>query len=71
MGVPFQASADLLLEFIIGKTLDEIRQLTKDDLLELLNELGPSQIKGGMVVLESSVPVCMDWVRQVRQPGGR
>ena len=40
------ASADLLLEFIIGKTLDEIRQLTKDDLLELLGiELGPVRLK--------------------------
>ena len=31
-----QASADLLLESIHGKTLDEIKRLSKDDILELL-----------------------------------
>ena len=48
-----QASADLLLEFIIGKTLDEIRQLTKDDLLELLGiELGPVRLKCALLSLK-------------------
>ncbi|HOU43835.1 MAG TPA: SUF system NifU family Fe-S cluster assembly protein [Anaerolineaceae bacterium] len=47
------ASADLLLEFIIGKTLDEIRQLTKDDLLELLGiELGPVRLKCALLSLK-------------------
>ncbi|HQL39056.1 MAG TPA: SUF system NifU family Fe-S cluster assembly protein [Anaerolineaceae bacterium] len=48
-----QASADLLLEFIIGKTLDEIRKLTKDDLLELLGiELGPVRLKCALLSLK-------------------
>lgn len=48
-----QASADLLLEFIIGKTLDEIHQLTKDDLLELLGiELGPVRLKCALLSLK-------------------
>ncbi len=48
-----QASADLLLEFIIGKTLDEIRQLTKDDLLELVGiELGPVRLKCALLSLK-------------------
>lgn len=47
------ASADLLLEFIIGKTLDEIRKLTKDDLLELLGiELGPVRLKCALLSLK-------------------
>ncbi len=41
-----QVSADLLMEYIQGKTLDELRALTKDDLLELLGiELGPTRLK--------------------------
>ncbi len=48
-----QASADLLLESIIGKTLDEVRQLTKDDLLELLGiELGPVRLKCALLSLK-------------------
>jgi nitrogen fixation NifU-like protein len=36
----------LLVESVIGKTLDEVRTLTRDDLLELLGlELGPVRIK--------------------------
>src|SRR6185369_10906717 len=41
-----QASADLLLESIIGKPLGEIKKLNKDDVLELLGiELGPVRLK--------------------------
>ncbi|HOD04834.1 MAG TPA: SUF system NifU family Fe-S cluster assembly protein [Anaerolineaceae bacterium] len=48
-----QASADLLLESIIGKTLDDVRQLTKDDLLELLGiELGPVRLKCALLSLK-------------------
>jgi len=48
-----QASADLLLESIIGKTLDEVRQLTKDDLLDLLGiELGPVRLKCALLSLK-------------------
>ncbi len=48
-----QASADLLVEMIHGKTLDEVRALTKDDLLELLGiELGPVRLKCALLSLK-------------------
>ena len=48
-----QASADILLEAILGKTLDEVRSLTKDDLLELLGiELGPVRLKCALLSLK-------------------
>lgn len=48
-----QASADLLLEAIQGKTLDEVRSISKDDLLELLGlELGPVRIKCALLSLK-------------------
>jgi nitrogen fixation protein NifU and related proteins len=48
-----QASADLLLESIIGKSLDEIKQLTKNDILELLGiELGPVRLKCALLSLK-------------------
>ncbi len=41
-----QVAADLLMESIQGKPLDEVRALTKEDLLELLGiELGPTRLK--------------------------
>ncbi len=48
-----QASADLLVESIIGKSLDEIRGLTKDDVLDLLGiELGPVRLKCALLSLK-------------------
>ena len=48
-----QASADLLVESIIGKTLDEIKQLSKDDVLDLLGlELGPVRLKCALLPLK-------------------
>ncbi len=48
-----QASADLLLESVVGKTLDEVKQLTKEDLLELLGiELGPVRLKCALLSLK-------------------
>ncbi len=48
-----QASADLLLESIIGKTLDEVKQLSKQDVLELLGiELGPVRLKCALLPLK-------------------
>jgi nitrogen fixation NifU-like protein len=48
-----QASADLLMEYAVGKSLDELKQLTRDDLLELLGiELGPVRLKCALLSLK-------------------
>ena len=48
-----QASADLLIESIIGKPLDEVKQLNKDSILELLGiELGPVRLKCALLSLK-------------------
>jgi nitrogen fixation NifU-like protein len=48
-----QASADLLLESIQGKTLDEVRALSKQDILDLLGiELGPVRLKCALLPLK-------------------
>lgn len=48
-----QASADLLTESIVGKTLDEVKALSKDDILEMLGiELGPVRLKCALLSLK-------------------
>lgn len=48
-----QASADLLMEFIIGKPLDEVKELKKDDILEMLGiDLGPVRLKCALLSLK-------------------
>jgi nitrogen fixation NifU-like protein len=48
-----QASADLLIESIIGKSLEEIKQLSKQDVLDLLGiELGPVRLKCALLSLK-------------------
>jgi len=48
-----QASADLLTESVVGKTLDEIKQLSKDDILAMLGiELGPVRLKCALLSLK-------------------
>ena len=48
-----QASADLLLESIQGKSLDEIKTLTKEDVLDLIGiELGPVRLKCALLSLK-------------------
>ena len=48
-----QASADLLLESVIGKTIDEVKALSKQDVLELLGiELGPVRLKCALLPLK-------------------
>ena len=48
-----QASADLLVESIIGKSLDQVKQLNKDHILELLGiELGPVRLKCALLSLK-------------------
>ena len=48
-----QASADLLMEHIVGRPLDEVKALTKEDLLDLLGiELGPVRLKCALLSLK-------------------
>ena len=48
-----QASADLLMESVVGKTLDEVKAFGKDDLLEMLGlELGPVRLKCALLSLK-------------------
>ena len=48
-----QASADLLLESVVGKSIDDVKKMTKDDLLELLGiELGPVRLKCALLPLK-------------------
>ena len=48
-----QASADLLLESIVGKKLDDVKALNKDHILELLGiELGPVRLKCALLSLK-------------------
>jgi nitrogen fixation protein NifU and related proteins len=48
-----QASADLLTESVVGKTLDEVKRISKDDILEMLGiELGPVRLKCALLSLK-------------------
>ncbi len=48
-----QASASLLTESIVGKTLDEVKALAKEDVLEMLGiELGPVRLKCALLSLK-------------------
>jgi len=48
-----QASADLLVESIIGKPLEEVKQLNKDSVLEMLGiDLGPVRLKCALLSLK-------------------
>jgi nitrogen fixation NifU-like protein len=48
-----QASADMLTEAIVGKSLDEVKQITKDDILDMLGiELGPVRLKCALLSLK-------------------
>jgi nitrogen fixation NifU-like protein len=48
-----QASADLLLESIQGKPLEDVKQLTKEDILEMLGiDLGPVRLKCALLSLK-------------------
>jgi nitrogen fixation NifU-like protein len=48
-----QASADLLVESVIGKNLDEVKELSKEDILEMLGiELGPVRLKCALLSLK-------------------
>jgi nitrogen fixation protein NifU and related proteins len=48
-----QASADLLAETILGKSLDEVKQINKQDILDMLGiELGPVRLKCALLSLK-------------------
>ena len=48
-----QASADLLIESIIGKPLEEVKKLNKEYILELLGiDLGPVRLKCALLSLK-------------------
>jgi nitrogen fixation NifU-like protein len=48
-----QASADLLLESIIGKSIDEVKSLNKQTILDLLGiDLGPVRLKCALLSLK-------------------
>jgi nitrogen fixation NifU-like protein len=48
-----QASADLLVESILGKSLDEVKKLSKEDVLELIGiDLGPVRLKCALLSLK-------------------
>jgi len=48
-----QASADLLVESIIGKSIEEVKSISKEDVLNLLGiELGPVRLKCALLSLK-------------------
>jgi nitrogen fixation NifU-like protein len=48
-----QASADLLAESVLGKTLDEVKLINKQDVLDMLGiELGPVRLKCALLSLK-------------------
>ena len=48
-----QASADLLIESVIGKPVEEVKKLSKQDVLDLLGiELGPVRLKCALLPLK-------------------
>jgi len=48
-----QASADLLAESILGKSLDDVKKISKQDILDLLGiELGPVRLKCALLSLK-------------------
>jgi nitrogen fixation protein NifU and related proteins len=48
-----QAAADLLVESVVGKSLDEVKGLSKQDILSMLGiELGPVRLKCALLSLK-------------------
>ncbi|MCZ2289335.1 MAG: SUF system NifU family Fe-S cluster assembly protein [Anaerolineales bacterium] len=48
-----QASADLLMEAIIGKSVEEVKKLGKQDILDMLGiDLGPVRLKCALLSLK-------------------
>jgi nitrogen fixation NifU-like protein len=48
-----QASADLLVESILGKQIEDLKKLSRDDVMDLLGiELGPVRLKCALLSLK-------------------
>ena len=48
-----QASSDLLMEYVVGKTLDQVKNIDKQEILDLLGiELGPVRLKCALLPLK-------------------
>jgi nitrogen fixation NifU-like protein len=48
-----QATADLLAESIVGKSIDEVKKINKQDVLDMLGiELGPVRLKCALLSLK-------------------
>ena len=48
-----QASASMLTEKVLGKSVDEVLNLTKDDIVKMLGiELGPNRLKCALLSLQ-------------------
>jgi nitrogen fixation NifU-like protein len=48
-----QASADLLIESVLGKPVEQVKQLSKQDILDMLGiELGPVRLKCALLSLK-------------------
>jgi nitrogen fixation NifU-like protein len=49
-----QAAASMLCEAVAGKTLEDVKKLTREDVLEMLGiELGPVRLKCGLLALKT------------------
>jgi len=63
-----QASASMLMEDIQGKTLEEIKEYSRDDILDMLGiELGPVRLKCAMLslkVLKVGAYGVQEWVEE-------
>lgn len=64
-----QASASMLCEAIEGKPLEEVKKISRDDVLEMLGiELGPVRLKCGLLALKTlkaGVYGIKDWPGEV------
>ena len=48
-----QASADLLMESVIGKSIEDVKKLSKQDILDMLGiDLGPVRLKCALLSLK-------------------
>jgi len=60
-----QASASMLTEEIVGKTLEQVKRISKEDVLDMLGiQLGPVRIKCALLslkVLKAGVYGLTDW----------